>query len=277
MSLSWSRTYPFTLTCPLLSHAIGLGTGKPEDGAYQHYATVPEILTAPIPDSLPYANASVLPLAISTASAALFQKSHLGLDAPTMSHKSTGKTILVWGGSSSVGSTAIQLASAAGVTVATTASSHNHDYVKSMGAMHVFDHTKSSVVDDIVSALKGSTFAGAFDAISEEKTIKSSAEVASQLGGGVVATTLPPPETGLPENVEAKGVFAITIGTQQKEVGDAIWRKFVPEALAQGKLQAKPDPMVIKGGLSAVQEGLDKQKAGVSAKKVVVEIQEVGS
>lgn len=164
------------------------------------------------------------------------------------------------------------MASAAGVTVATTASSHNHEYVKSLGATHVFDHTKSGVVDDIVKALKGSDFAGVYDAISEEKTVRSSADIASQLGGGIVVTVLPPPE-GLPENVKALGVFAITVATEHKDVGDAVWRKFVPQALAQGKLQAKPDPLLIKGGLEKVQEGLDKQKAGVSAKKVVIEIQ----
>ena len=57
------------------------------------------------------------------------EMSHLGLDALTLSHKSTGKTILVLGGCSSVESTAIQLASAAGVTVATTPLSYKHDYV----------------------------------------------------------------------------------------------------------------------------------------------------
>lgn len=56
------------------------------------------------------------------------------------------------------------------------------------------------------------------------------------------------------------------------DVGDAIWRKYIPEALAAGKFQAKPDPLIIAGGLEKVQEAIDILKAGVSAKKVVVEI-----
>jgi len=36
------------------------------------------------------------------------------------------------------------------------------------------------------------------------------------------------------------------------EVGDAVWRKYIPEALAAGKFQAKPDPLIIKGGLEKV-------------------------
>lgn len=53
-------------------------------------------------------------------------------------------------------------------------------------------------------------------------------------------------------------------------MGEAIWGKFVPEALASGQLQAKPDPVVVGHGLSEIEHGLKVQKAGVSAKKIVV-------
>ena len=56
------------------------------------------------------------------------------------------------------------------------------------------------------------------------------------------------------------------------EVGDAVWRKYIPEALAAGKFQAKPDPLIIKGGLQKVQEGINLLRDGVSAKKIVIEI-----
>ena len=58
-------------------------------------------------------------------------------------------------------------------------------------------------------------------------------------------------------------------------VGDAVWRKYIPEALAVGKFQAKPDPFVIKGGLEKVQEGINLLRKGVSAQKIVVEIAHV--
>jgi hypothetical protein len=93
-------------------------------------------------------------------------------------------------------------------------------------------------VDDTVKTLKGKDFCGTYDAISLEDTIKVSAEVTSKLGGGMVLCTLPPPEDGLPENVRAQGMFAITIATNWQEVGDAVWRKHVPETLADGRLQA---------------------------------------
>lgn len=56
------------------------------------------------------------------------------------------------------------------------------------------------------------------------------------------------------------------------EVGDALWRKYLPEALAVGKFQAKPDPEILEGGLERVQDGINILRKGVSAKKIVIEI-----
>jgi hypothetical protein len=55
-------------------------------------------------------------------------------------------------------------------------------------------------------------------------------------------------------------------------IGAAVWHDFMPKALETGKFQAKPDPHVVKGGLSKVQEGMNIVRSGVSAKKVVIEI-----
>jgi hypothetical protein len=55
-------------------------------------------------------------------------------------------------------------------------------------------------------------------------------------------------------------------------VGNAVWRQYIPEALAAGKFQAKPDPVVMEGGLEKVQEGIDILRKGVSAKKIVINL-----
>ena len=44
----------------------------------------------------------------------------------------------------------------------------------------------------------------------------------------------------------------------------------MPQALANGSLKSKPDPFVVGDGLKDIQHGLDMQKKGVSAKKVVI-------
>jgi hypothetical protein len=56
-----------------------LGTQEPKYGGYQLYTVVPEILVCSIPNDLSFQRAVVLPLAISTAAAGLYQKPHLGL------------------------------------------------------------------------------------------------------------------------------------------------------------------------------------------------------
>jgi hypothetical protein len=42
--------------------------------------------------------------------------------------------------------------------------------------------------------------------------------------------------------------------------------------LAKGTFQAKPDPLIVEGGLEKVQKGIDILRKGVSAQKVVIEI-----
>lgn len=61
-------------------------------------------------------------------------------------------------------------------------------------------------------------------------------------------------------------------GFENPEIGDAVWRKYLPDALVAGKFQAKPDPLILEGGLEKVQEGVNILRKGVSAKKVVIEI-----
>lgn len=67
-------------------------------------------------------------------------------------------------------------------------------------------------------------------------------------------------------------VSAVSIASDQPEVGDAVWRKYVPEALRNEQLLPKPEPFVVNGGLHHIQEALDTLKKGVSAAKVVVEL-----
>jgi len=86
------------------------------------YSIVQAVLPAPIPDSMSYAEATVFPLCLCTAACGLFQKDHLALQHATVPPKPSGKTRIVWGGASAVGSNGIQLAVAGGHEVFTTAS-----------------------------------------------------------------------------------------------------------------------------------------------------------
>lgn len=187
----------------VLGHAISPLTGKAQDAAFQLYSSVPAVLVAPIPDELSFEDASVIPLSLSTAAAGLYEKFLLDLPHPTTSPMPSGSSILIWGGSSSVGSSAIQLAVASGLRVVSTASKRSFAYVKSLGAETVIDHSSSTVVEDLVEALNGSKFVGAYDCIGLPSSVRPVAEVVSKLGGGMIADVLEPPKD-LPAGVEGK-------------------------------------------------------------------------
>ena len=175
------------------SHCNALMTQDPANAAFQLYPVVTESLVAELPDSLTFEEGVVLPLAISTACAGLYRNDYLDLPLPSITGvKPSGKTILVWGGASSVGATAIQLAVASGITVLTTASMANHDMVKSLGAHIVFDYKSPSVVEDVVNALANTNFVGVYDAISEDVSFNAVSAILDELKTTVnVASVLP--------------------------------------------------------------------------------------
>ena len=187
----------------VLAHCLPFESGKAQEGAFQLYTTALAALSSPIPDSTSFAAASVFPLAISTAAAGLYQKHLLDLPLPTEHSDTTDNTILVWGGSSSVGSAAIQLASASGVNVIAIASRRNFDFVKALGAESVFDYTTSSLADDLIEAVDGRNLVGVFDSIGLPETTRFCAHVLSLFGGGTLASVNVPPEV-LPYDVTAK-------------------------------------------------------------------------
>jgi len=195
----------------VLAHCIGLATGVPAQGAFQNFTLVPEITVSPIPDSLSFEEAAVVPLGVSTAAAALYKKDCLNLPYPKPGSKEpTGTSILIWGASGSVGVNAVQLAVASGVQVVATCSKKNFDLVKSLGATHVIDYHDDSAVDQIVEALQDTKFVGAFNTISHPPTWKSCGAVAEKLGGGLIIGTMQAPEglnLGKDVNSKAGGLF----------------------------------------------------------------------
>lgn len=282
----------------VIGHAVSLDkrSNRNCEGAFQEYVVLRENLVSPIPDNLSYENASVLPLGLSTAACGLFMKDYLALEYPTpKAPKSTGKTLLVWGGSTSVGSNAIQLATAAGYEVYTTASPKNFSYVTGLGAAKAFDYRSPTVTQEIKAALKGKTIAGAF-AIGDG-SLEACIDIVGASHGRKFISQASVPQ---PKEVPPKGLnlvsfiagflwFSVSTFLQCKvkgigakfiwgddlmanDVGAAIYEHFLPEALASGRYKAAPEPMVIGEGLDKIQEALDTVKKGVSAKKVVVKV-----
>ncbi|KAH9218299.1 zinc-binding oxidoreductase CipB [Leptodontidium sp. 2 PMI_412] len=152
----------------VLGVTTGFVTGKNAEKGSQSYTIPTANGTSQIRDHVSFENAVVLPLALSTAASGLFYPNILNLRLPTEpALHPMGKTLLVWGGASSVGSNAIQLAVASGYEVITTASPKNFDYMKGLGAGQVFDYDSPSIVSDLVDTSKGKNSVGIYDAVGE--------------------------------------------------------------------------------------------------------------
>jgi NADPH:quinone reductase-like Zn-dependent oxidoreductase len=256
---------------------VGCGGGalrnKSSEGTFQTYVVIQDYLVSPIPDTMAYEDAAVLPLGLTTAASGLFGNDSLALEYPSISPKTTGKTVVIWGGSTSVGSNAIQLAVASGYEVISTSSPKNFDYVKNLGAAHVFDYNSSTVVSDIIDVLKGADFAGAY-AIGSVLSVgngtaaaEACLEIVDKTDGKKFVAMAMHFAGNLPNGVGAKFVLPIS-----SEVSKVIFEDFLPKALAEGKYVAAPAPMVVGKGLESIQEAFKIQQKGVSAKKVVVSL-----
>lgn len=241
------------------------------NNGFQDYVILDQILAAKIPDSLSYSEVSVFPLCITTSSVALFGEDYLKLSRPSIKATSTGKSILIWGGSSAVGSNAVQLAKAAGYQVVTTCSPHSFEYVKNLGADKAFDYNSPSVINDVVAELDNGICAGIYLAAGKvAEACKVSHKSRQNL---FVASSNPVMPGDAPDGVEAKMTFG-TGGIEGFRATNPItFGGFLLEALATGIYKVAPKPQIVATkGLEGIQEALDILKKGVSAKKLVVEV-----
>ena len=253
----------------VMGMAPGFVTKRKEDFGFQEYTILNVKTTAPIPDSLFFEHAVVMPLCLSTASAGLFNPDFLNLQRPSYpARRPNGKALLVWGGSSNVGANAIQLAKAAGYDVVATASPKNFELVKRLGASLVADYRANNVVADLLDATKGKVIAGVYDAIGVDGAFQASVQFAHGSQGNKFVATVFTKIEDLPEGVEAKKVFAPSIG--QNGVAEDIWGKFLPQALAAGAYVPGTEPVVVGNGLEKIQDAIDLERKGLSAQKAVV-------
>lgn len=253
----------------VIGMAQGATSKQQKHGGFQDYVVLHTTLTCKIPDSLSFSDASVFPLCVIASSFGLFSKDYLGLPFPTLDSTSTGKSVLIWGGSSIVGCNAIQLAKAAGFRVVTTCSPHNFNFVKSLGADKAFDYNSPSFAEDIAAELDKGTCAGIYLAAGQ---VAAPCQVSHKSKQKLFVASSNPIQAGdVPEGVEAKMVFGTGGPEILQEVAIPVFG-YLSEALAKEVYKVAPPPEVVPTkGLDGIQEALDILKKGVSAKKVVIE------
>lgn len=268
----------------VVGHALSVekSQNRPAEGAFQLYPVLMQHMVSPIPDDLTYEQAAVLPLALSTASSGLFQQDQLGLALPTSDHPDRRQTVLVWGGSTSVGSNAIQLVRNAiqlvrnaGYRVMTTASPRNHDYVRSLGAEAAVDYHSPRTVDDLLDLIGDSPLAGTI-AIGSGSLAPAIAIASRTNGSHRVSSAQPGPATRVRAALARRRNVTVTPiwggSLKDNQVGPGIYVDFLPAALASGTYRAAPEASVVGHGLEAIPTAIEQLKKGVSAQKLVVTI-----
>ena len=145
-------------------------------GGYAQYAVASAGMIARKPQSMDDVTAAGIPVVAVTAKQMLFD--YAGVEP--------GQTILVHGGGGNVGSFVVQLAKHAGVKVIATASAHDLEYVRSLGADEVIDYKATPFeqavknVDAVLDTIGGETLERSFAVVKKGGVIVSSADEPSQ-------------------------------------------------------------------------------------------------
>ena len=138
------------------------GMSKPTDGersdvgVFAEYIVVKADLALHIPDHMSFTDAAPLGIVTVTAGRWLFDK--FRIPYPTVSADGTlsppttrPRQILIYGGSTAMGTMTIQYAKLAGFFVISTASPHNKSLVSSYGADAVLDHYSPTAPSEILA------------------------------------------------------------------------------------------------------------------------------
>lgn len=155
------------------------GNIDPKRGAFSEFVAIDE--NAAFKIDVPGFSASPLPVGTTPSGAATSFEAAASLPLSlatvgiSFAHnfkltKDSGKAILIWGGATSAGILAIQVAKLVyGLKVITTASKKNHEWLKSIGADATFDYRDADVAEQISNYAKGSIAYG-YDTVSEGDT-----------------------------------------------------------------------------------------------------------
>ncbi|KAI0247524.1 zinc-binding oxidoreductase ToxD [Lactifluus subvellereus] len=235
------------------------------NGTFSEYLVADaELGTVPIPDSWSFEEAAQLGVAPLTALQCLHES--LGLPSPFETRSGPRRSVLIWGGASSVGQYAIQFAKLGGFHVITTASPKNFDLVRGLGADEVFDYRDENVVEKIRAAT-GNALDIAVDTVSEGNT---PGQVTGAIGdkGGKVATILPYESPRPDVNV----IFSSLPNLLKPESNGKWYVDLHKKIFATDKI--KPNPiLLLPNGIASVKDGLQYMQEGkISAQKITYRI-----
>ena len=265
----------------------GVNSNNPDSGSHGEYCITRADLIFRVPDNVGLEEAATWGVGCITTGQGLYQT----MDLPLPTQPTKEKTpLLIYGGSTATGIFAIQFAKLSGLTVITTCSPRNFDFVKSLGADAVFDYKDPEACAKNIREYTNNSLLYAYDTIGSESAVQICANSLTSASGGKFVTISPKAD----EKYFHRDDVALKTWTLGYSVmGEAFeWpfksgnvmpakpqdfefgKKFIgicEQLIAERKI--KGYPTLKEGGLSAVLEGLEDLKENrVSGQKLVYKV-----
>ncbi|KAH9204070.1 chaperonin 10-like protein [Leptodontidium sp. 2 PMI_412] len=234
-------------------------------GAHQRFVLTSEMHTAHI-GSTPF---EVATSAISVYAAMSALILHLKLDRPYPGAAAKKESVLIWGGSSTLGFYSVQIAAQAGYRVVTTASEHSRAELIEAGATAIYDYRSPDILESLQSMGPYKAIFAATDSATDQMVIGS---VLKAQGGGRFLTSMGlRPGVVLPPGVDA---FFVQYMDDYFKPENVLFTKWVFGEYLEGGLKSgtmKLGKVDIVGGIGNLQKALDELESGrVKAEKLVI-------
>ncbi|KAH6721557.1 chaperonin 10-like protein [Leptodontidium sp. MPI-SDFR-AT-0119] len=229
-------------------------------GVHQRFVLSGEGMTSHIPDTLPFPEATSASQIYASMSAMVL---HVGLDRPSKTPNLANKdqNVLIWGGGSSFGFFAVQIAVQAGYKVHTTASPSSKSTLLSLGASTVHDYASPTISSDLLALGPYKVIFSAQDTAADQLIIAQL--LASQGGGSFISTMGPrPTSTPLPEGVSVEFVQYMDdyFVKENEEFKKWLFEEYIEKGLEEGTVSLGEVEDI--GGLGSVGTGLDMLERG---------------
>lgn len=218
---------------------------------------------------------AAIPLAALTSACGLYAR--LGLPEPWLP-ATQSIPLVIYGGSSAVGSYAIQLAQKSNIhpiiAVAGHAQSHVEKLIDRSKGDTIVDYRDGdeAVVKGIKDALQGAKLRYAFDAVSEKGSYQNICQVLE--ADGNITLVLPGKDySEIPKSVKQSSTMVGAVHQDLKDFG-YVHARYISRGLEQGWFKPQPQE-VVPGGLEGVEKALTNLKEGkASAIKYVFRIED---
>ncbi|KAI1505448.1 GroES-like protein [Biscogniauxia marginata] len=284
IGLGSEKELPFKIGDRVCGAVHGSNPLRPESGSFAEYITSEAEFTLKIPDSMSFEEAAALGgTGLATLGMALFKA--LELPGTPEQPAANPQTVFVHGGSSSVGTMAMQLLRLIGHKPITTCSPRNFALAKSYGAEEVFDYNNPDCVKEI-KTYTGNRLRYILDPFTDTKSIALCYGAMGRVGGRYACLEMYPDyllerKTIKVGFVMGPALLGHRLGLDygyEKEADPEMrafgvqWYKSVQGLLDRGAL--KPHPLkVMDGRFESILEGIEKLKSKkVSGEKLIVVI-----